>query len=107
MFEKFLLMSAINNNTISVWFSPLESINFDESIDIIPSSESSRQNSEPMQIDFQNNKPVVQQQKPNVIKSYQTSEELQMQQQRMIKENPFADRQQVNKQVMQQQQFPQ
>jgi WD40 repeat protein len=38
--ERFLLMSAILNNTISVWYSPLESLNFDESIDIIPSSDS-------------------------------------------------------------------
>jgi katanin p80 WD40 repeat-containing subunit B1 len=37
--ERFLLMSAISNNTISVWYAPLESINFDESIDIIPSSD--------------------------------------------------------------------
>jgi WD40 repeat protein len=35
-YERFLLMSAINNNTISVWYSPLESINFDETIDTIP-----------------------------------------------------------------------
>jgi hypothetical protein len=33
-------MSAISNNTISVWYTPLENINFDESIDIIPSSDS-------------------------------------------------------------------
>lgn len=39
-YERFLLMSAINNNNISVWYSPLESINFDETIDIIPSSDS-------------------------------------------------------------------
>jgi len=38
--EKFLIMSAISNNTISVWYTPLENINFDESIDIIPSSDS-------------------------------------------------------------------
>lgn len=37
--ERFLLMSAIANNTISVWYAPLESINFDETIDIIPSSD--------------------------------------------------------------------
>ena len=42
--ERFLLMSAINNNTISVWYAPLESINFDESIDIIPSSDSAKSN---------------------------------------------------------------
>jgi WD40 repeat protein len=42
-YEKFLLMSAISNNTISVWYSPLESINFDETIDIIPSSDSIKQ----------------------------------------------------------------
>ena len=40
--ERFLLMSAIANNTISVWYSPLESINFDESIDIIPSNDSEK-----------------------------------------------------------------
>jgi len=39
-YERFLLMSAISNNTISVFYSPLESINFDETIDIIPSSDS-------------------------------------------------------------------
>jgi hypothetical protein len=33
-------MSAITNNSISVWYTPLESINYDESIDIIPSSDS-------------------------------------------------------------------
>jgi WD40 repeat protein len=38
--EKFILMSAISNNTISVWYTPLESMNFDETIDIIPSSDS-------------------------------------------------------------------
>ncbi len=38
--ERFLLMSAITNNTISVWYAPLENINYDESIDIIPSSDS-------------------------------------------------------------------
>ena len=38
--ERFLLMSAISNNTISVWYAPLENLNFDESIDIIPSSDS-------------------------------------------------------------------
>ena len=38
--ERFLLMSAIQNNTISVWYTPLESINYDESIDMIPSSDS-------------------------------------------------------------------
>jgi katanin p80 WD40 repeat-containing subunit B1 len=38
--ERFLMMSAITNNTISVWYAPLESINYDESIDIIPSSDS-------------------------------------------------------------------
>jgi WD40 repeat protein len=40
--EKFLMMSAIASNTISVWYAPLESINFDESIDIIPSSDSAK-----------------------------------------------------------------
>ena len=39
-YERFLLMSAINNNTIGVWYSPLESINFDETVDVIPSSDS-------------------------------------------------------------------
>lgn len=38
-YERFLQMSAISNNTISVWYAPLESINFDESMDFIPSSE--------------------------------------------------------------------
>ncbi len=33
-------MSAISNNTISVWYKPLESMNLDETIDIIPSSDS-------------------------------------------------------------------
>jgi WD40 repeat protein len=51
-YERFLLMSAISNNTISVWYSPLESINFDENIDFIP--ESSKSYSEPMQVDYQN-----------------------------------------------------
>lgn len=40
--ERFLLLSAIQNNTISVWGAPLESINYDESIDIIPSSDSDK-----------------------------------------------------------------
>lgn len=40
--ERFLLMSAIQNNTISVWYAPLESINYDDSIDIVPSNESLR-----------------------------------------------------------------
>ena len=44
--ERFLLMSAISNNTISVWYAPLESINYDESIDIIPSSDSSAKNNQ-------------------------------------------------------------
>lgn len=35
-YERFLLMSAINNNNISVFYCPLESINFDETIDTIP-----------------------------------------------------------------------
>lgn len=39
-YERFLLMSAISNNTISIWYSPLENINFDDTIDIIPSSDS-------------------------------------------------------------------
>lgn len=34
------MMSAIQNNTISVWYAPLESINYDDSIDTVPSSES-------------------------------------------------------------------
>ena len=34
-------MSAINNNSISVWYAPLENLNYDETIDIIPSSDSS------------------------------------------------------------------
>lgn len=38
--ERFLMMSAIQNNTISVWYAPLESINYDDSIDTVPSSES-------------------------------------------------------------------
>jgi WD40 repeat protein len=38
--ERCILMSAISNNTISVWYTPLESMNFDESIDIIPSNDS-------------------------------------------------------------------
>ena len=42
--EKFLMMSAISNNTISVWYAPLESINYDESIDTIPSSDSAKSN---------------------------------------------------------------
>jgi hypothetical protein len=33
-------MSAIQNNTISVWYAPLESINFDDSIDTVPQNES-------------------------------------------------------------------
>jgi hypothetical protein len=33
-------MAAINNNTISVWYAPIESINFDDTIDIIPSNDS-------------------------------------------------------------------
>jgi len=37
--EKFLLMSAISSNTIQVWYAPLESINYDESIDTVPSQE--------------------------------------------------------------------
>ena len=41
-YERFLLMSAISNNTISIWYSPLENINFDETIDIIPSSDSAK-----------------------------------------------------------------
>jgi WD40 repeat protein len=35
-YERFLLMSAIHKNTISVWYSPLEHINYDETIDMIP-----------------------------------------------------------------------
>ena len=38
-YERFLLMSAISNNTISVWYAALENINFDETIDTIPSSD--------------------------------------------------------------------
>jgi WD40 repeat protein len=38
--ERCLLMSAIQNNTVSVWYTPLESINYDESIDMVPSSDS-------------------------------------------------------------------
>lgn len=38
--NRFLLMSAITNNNISVWYAPLESINYDETIDSVPSSES-------------------------------------------------------------------
>lgn len=37
--ERFLLMSAISSNTIQVWYAPLESINYDESIDTVPSHE--------------------------------------------------------------------
>ena len=40
--ERFLLLAAISNNTISVWGAPLESINYDESIDIIPSSDNAK-----------------------------------------------------------------
>lgn len=40
--ERFLLMSAISNNTVSVWYTPMESINFDETIDFIPSSDSAK-----------------------------------------------------------------
>ena len=49
--NRFLLMSAINNNSISVWYTPLESLNYDESIDLIPSSDSVKSYSEPMQVD--------------------------------------------------------
>lgn len=42
--ERFLQVSAITNNTVSVWYAPLESINYDESIDIIPSSDSAAKN---------------------------------------------------------------
>ncbi len=38
--DRFLLMSAITNNNIAVWYAPLESINYDETIDIVPSSDS-------------------------------------------------------------------
>ena len=38
--DRFLLMSAITNNSIAVWYAPLESINYDETIDIVPSSDS-------------------------------------------------------------------
>lgn len=38
--ERFLLMSAIQNNTVSVWYTPLESVNYDETIDMIPSNDS-------------------------------------------------------------------
>jgi katanin p80 WD40 repeat-containing subunit B1 len=38
--DRFLMMSAIANNNISVWYAPLESINYDETIDTIPSSDS-------------------------------------------------------------------
>ena len=38
--SKCLLMSAISNNSVSVWYAPLESINTDDSIDTIPSSDS-------------------------------------------------------------------
>ena len=40
--ERFLMMFAIQNNNISVWYAPLESINYDDSIDMVPSSESGR-----------------------------------------------------------------
>lgn len=49
--ERFLQMSAISNNTISVWYAPLELLNFDENIDMLPSSDS--QKSSQMQIDYQ------------------------------------------------------
>lgn len=38
--DRFLLMSAIQNNNIGVWYAPLESINYDETLDMIPSSDS-------------------------------------------------------------------
>jgi katanin p80 WD40 repeat-containing subunit B1 len=44
--SRFLMMSAIQNNSVQVWYAPLEQFNYDESIDTVPSSESSglRQN---------------------------------------------------------------
>jgi len=40
------MMSAIQSNSVQVWYAPLEQFNYDESIDTVPSSESSglRQN---------------------------------------------------------------
>ena len=38
-YERFLQLSAISNSAISVWYAPLESLNFDESMDFVPSSE--------------------------------------------------------------------
>jgi WD40 repeat protein len=38
--DRFLMMSAITNNNIAVWYAPLENFNYDETIDIIPSSDS-------------------------------------------------------------------
>jgi len=37
--ENMLMMSSINNNTLSVLTCPLESINYDESVDVIPTLE--------------------------------------------------------------------
>lgn len=37
--ENMLMMSTISNNTVSVFTCPLESINYDESVDVIPTQE--------------------------------------------------------------------
>lgn len=63
--ERFLLMSAIQNNTISVWYAPLESINYDESIDTVPSMEEKQQPA----MHHQHSAPIIVAQKPKKLPS--------------------------------------
>lgn len=35
-------MSALNNNTISVWYASLENLNYDENIDMLPTSDTQK-----------------------------------------------------------------
>eukprot|EP00347_Sterkiella_histriomuscorum_P009360 403341515 len=83
--ERFLQMSALSNNTISVWYAPLESINYDDTIDTVPSSDSLKSQQD------QHMMAVMQPQKSNFVKSQQTSEEIESQRSKQLKENPFAN----------------
>ena len=48
--RRFLLLSAIQSNTLTVYYQSLDNINFDESVDTIPSSSNQERSKEPTEV---------------------------------------------------------
>jgi hypothetical protein len=80
-----LNITTINANTISVWYSSIRSLNYDENIDHIPMNEGKAQRSQQVSESYQGPErmeidPPIQPLHQNpIVKSHQTSEELKYQ----------------------------